>query len=95
MFSYSGPARLVYPDGNAADLDRVDLIETVTDGFWQLSGAAASADTLDAGEARIKLPTGGEADVLVANVRIGTGGSTVTLLSTGNDEGPGDQVARP
>ncbi len=80
MFSYSGPARLVYPDGSAAELDRVDVIEAVTDGLWQLSGAATSAEALNAGEARIKLPTGGEADVVVANVRAGAGGSSATLL---------------
>ncbi|MFS8103459.1 hypothetical protein LFM09_40670 [Lentzea alba] len=86
MFSYSGPARLVYADGTAAELERVDLIETVNDGFWQLSGAVTSAHTLDGGDARIKLPTGGEADVLVTNVRTGTSARgvsyTATLLGT-------------
>lgn len=85
MFSYSGPARLVYPDGSAVELDRVDLIETVTDGLWQWSGAGTSAQVLNGGEARIKLPTGAEADVLVTNVRVGTGArglsTSVTLLS--------------
>ncbi|SDP27852.1 hypothetical protein [Lentzea jiangxiensis] len=70
MFSYSGPARLVYADGNAAELDRVDLIETETNGLWRLSGAGTAAEELTAGEARIKLVTGGEADVLVSNVRV-------------------------
>ncbi|MFD5831677.1 hypothetical protein [Lentzea sp. NPDC060358] len=86
MFSYSGPARLVYADGNAADLDRVDLIETETDGFWQLSGAGTAAEALDGGAARIKLPTGGEADVLVSNVRVSESARgvscSVTLIST-------------
>ncbi|KOV78124.1 hypothetical protein [Nocardia sp. NRRL S-836] len=82
MFSYSGPARLIYPDGTMAELNRVDVIETVTDGLWQMSGAATSAETLNAGEARIKLPTGGEADVVVANVRPGAAGTSVTLLGS-------------
>ena len=83
MFSYSGPARLVYADGNAAELDRVDLIETVTDaGHWQLSGAATSAEALDGGDARIKLPTGGEADVLVSNVREGMSARGVSYSAT-------------
>ncbi|HEX7308080.1 hypothetical protein [Lentzea sp.] len=86
MFSYSGPARLVYADGNAADLERVDLIETETDGLWQLSGAATAAEALDGGTARIKLPTGGEADVVVSNVRVSEGARgtscSVTLIST-------------
>lgn len=89
MFSYSGPARLVYADGTTVELDRVDLIETVTDGLWQLSGAGTAAMALDGGDARIKLPTGGEADVLVTNVRVSTGArgvsSSVTLL--GNQTG--------
>jgi hypothetical protein len=85
MFSYSGPARLVYPDGNAVELDRVDLIETVNDGgLWQRSGAGTAMTELTGGEARIKLPTGGEAEVLVSNVRVSEGmngvSSTVTLL---------------
>ena len=87
MFSYSGPARLVYADGSAAELDRVDLIETVTDdGFWQLSGAGTAGEALDGGEARIKLPTGGEASVVVSNVRVSAGARgllcTVTLISS-------------
>ncbi|MCR3754456.1 hypothetical protein [Lentzea californiensis] len=82
MFSYSGPARLIYADGNAVVMDRVDLIETVNDGVWQLSGAGTAAGTLTGGEARIKLPTGGEADVLVSNVRVSESSSTVTLLGT-------------
>lgn len=83
MFSYSGPARLTYPDGNAFEMERVDLIETVNDGGeWQLSGAGTAAAELVGGEARIKLPTGGEADVLVANVRVSGSSSTVTLLAT-------------
>ncbi|SDG27103.1 hypothetical protein SAMN05216553_106504 [Lentzea fradiae] len=85
MFSYSGPARLVYADGTAADLDRVDLIETETNGLWQLSGAGTAAEVLAAGEARIKLPTGGEADVVVSNVRVSEGARgvscSVTLIS--------------
>jgi len=85
MFSYSGPAQLVYADGNAVELDRVDLIETVNDGgLWQLSGAGTAMTELTGGEARIKLPTGGEAEVLVSNVRVSEGmngvSSTVTLL---------------
>ncbi|MEV6718978.1 hypothetical protein AB0M48_43855 [Lentzea sp. NPDC051208] len=81
MFSYSGPARLIYADGNAVVMDRVDLIETVNDGGqWQLSGAGTAAGALTGGEARIKLPTGGEADVLVSNVRVSGSSSTVTLL---------------
>ena len=86
MFSYSGPALLIYPDGSMAELDRVSLIETVNDGIWQVSGAGTSAEALTGGEARIKLPTGGEADVLVSNVRAGTdaGGlsTSVTFLGT-------------
>jgi hypothetical protein len=86
MFSYSGPALLIYPDGSSAELDRVSLIETVNDGIWQMSGAGTSAEALNGGEARIKLPTGGEADVLVSNVRGGAdaeGASTsVTFLGT-------------
>ncbi|MET9227168.1 hypothetical protein [Lentzea sp. NPDC003310] len=83
MFSYSGPARLIYADGNAFEMERVDLIETVNDGGeWQLSGAGTAAEELVGGEARIKLPTGGEADVLVSNVRVSGSSSTVTLLAT-------------
>jgi len=86
MFSYSGPARLVYADGSAVELDRVDLIETVADGVWQLSGAGTAAEELDGGEARIKLPTGGEADVVISNVRVHTGARglscSVTLFSS-------------
>ena len=89
MFSYSGPARLVYADGTTAELERVDLIETVADGIWQLSGAGTAATALDGGDARIKLPTGGEADVLVTNVRVNTGArgvsSSVTLLGNQRD----------
>ncbi|MFI6098281.1 hypothetical protein ACIA8G_22210 [Lentzea sp. NPDC051213] len=92
MFSYSGPARLVYPDGTTAELDRVDLIETVNDGLWQLSGAGTSAQVLSGGDARIKLATGAEGNVLVTNVRVSTDARgvlcSVTLLST--DKGPGD-----
>ncbi|MCX2950792.1 hypothetical protein [Lentzea sp. NEAU-D7] len=83
MFSYSGPARLIYADGNAVVMDRVDLIETVDDGGqWQLSGAGTASAELTGGEARIKLPTGGEADVLVSNVRVSGASSTATLLAT-------------
>ncbi|MGW6448604.1 hypothetical protein [Lentzea sp. NPDC055074] len=83
MFSYSGPARLIYADGNAFEMERVDLIETVNDGGeWQLSGAGTATEELVGGEARIKLPTGGEADVLVSNVRVSESSSTVTLLAT-------------
>ncbi|SDM85687.1 hypothetical protein SAMN04488074_12816 [Lentzea albidocapillata subsp. violacea] len=82
MFSYSGPARLIYADGNAVVMDRVDLIETVNDGVWQLSGAGTATGALTGGEARIKLPTGGEADVLVSGVRVSGSSSTVTLLGT-------------
>ena len=81
MFSYSGPARLIYADGTAFAMDRVDLIETVNDiGEWQLSGAGTAAEPLTGGEARIKLPTGGDADVIVSNVRVSGSSSTVTLL---------------
>ena len=87
MFSYSGPARLIYADGNAFEMERVDLIETVNDGGeWQLSGAGTAAEELTGGEARIKLPTGGEAEVLISNVRVSDGmngvSSTVTLMGT-------------
>jgi hypothetical protein len=83
MFSYSGPARLVYADGSTAELDRVDVIETVTDGgLWQLSGAATSADALGDGAALIRLPTGGEAAVLVSNVRAGTSARGVSYSAT-------------
>jgi hypothetical protein len=89
VFSYSGPARLVYADGSAAEMERVDLIETVAGGLWQLSGAGTAAEALSGGEARIKLPTGGEADVLVTNVRVSTGArgvsSSVTLLGNQTD----------
>jgi hypothetical protein len=69
MFSYSGPARLVYADGSTAELDRVDLIETMADGQWRLSGAVTSAEAFSDGAARIKLATGAEGEVLIANVR--------------------------
>ncbi|SER78889.1 hypothetical protein SAMN05216188_115196 [Lentzea xinjiangensis] len=86
MFSYSGPARLVYANGSTAELDRVDMIETVTDGLWQFSGAGTAAEALDAGAARIKLVTGGQADVLVSNVRISEGvrgvSCSVTLIGS-------------
>ncbi|MDX3662456.1 hypothetical protein PV646_34570 [Streptomyces sp. ID05-26A] len=83
VFSYSGPARLIYADGNAFHMDRVDLIETVTDdGVWQLSGAGTAAEPLTEGDARIRLPTGGDADVFVSNVRLSGSSSTVTLLAT-------------
>ena len=82
MFSYSGPARLVYADGVTAELDRVDLIETVTGGLWQFSGAATAAGTLDAGVARLKLVTGGEADVLVSNVRVSEGARGTSCSAT-------------
>lgn len=73
MFSYSGPVRLLYANGSTVELDRVDLIETVTGGVWQLSGAATAAEVLAAGEARIRLVTGGEADVVISNVRVSEG----------------------
>jgi hypothetical protein len=86
MFSYSGPAQLVYADGDMVELDRVDLIESVTGGCWQLSGAGTAAGAVNAGEARIKLVTGAEADVLIANVRVSTGArglsSSVTILAS-------------
>jgi hypothetical protein len=82
MFSYSGPARLTYADGTTAELDRVNLIETVTDGLWQFSGAGTAAGALDAGAARIKLVTGGEADVLVSNVRVSEGARGVSCSVT-------------
>ncbi|MEU5266185.1 hypothetical protein [Amycolatopsis sp. NPDC021455] len=47
----------------------MDLIETVTDGLWQWSGAATFAQFRYDGHAWIKLPTGGEADVVVSCVR--------------------------
>ncbi|GGU47941.1 hypothetical protein [Lentzea flava] len=86
MFSYSGPALLIYPDGSRAELDRVNLIETVTDGVWQMSGAGTSAEALSGGEARIKLPTGGEADVLVSSVRVGAaaGGASTSVTFLGS-----------
>ncbi|MET8757704.1 hypothetical protein [Lentzea sp. NPDC004782] len=94
MFSYSGPALLVYADGNRAELDRVDLIETVTDGIWQLSGAGTAAEELDGGEALLRLPTGGEAAVVVTNVRVHPGAkglsTSVTLLGSQTGRGPGD-----
>ena len=70
MFSYSGPARLVYGDGRTVELDRVDLIETVTDGLWQWSGAGTSSEPLIDGGALMRLPTGTEAGVVVSNVRV-------------------------
>ena len=89
MFSYSGPARLVYADGSTAELERVDLIETVTGGVPQWSGAGTSAQALNAGDARIKLVTGAEADVVVSNVRVSESArglsSSATLLSAGTD----------
>ena len=60
MFSYSGPARLVYADGTAAEMERVNLIETVDDGFWQLSGAGTAAEALSDGRSpseRFELPS--------------------------------------
>lgn len=84
MFSYSGPALLIYPDGSTAELDRVNLIETVNDGVWQWSGAGTSAQPLSGGEARIKLPTGADADVLVSSVSADARGrsTSVTLLGS-------------
>lgn len=82
MFSYSGPALLVYPDGSTAELERVDLIETVTDGLREWSGAATAATALDGGEARLRLAIGGEADVLVTNVRVSTGERGVSATAT-------------
>lgn len=84
MFSYSGPALLIYPDGSTAELDRVNVIEAVTDGVWQLSGAGTSAQALSGGEARIKLPTGGEADVIVSNVGTDAGGSSTSVTFLGS-----------
>ncbi|GAB2856599.1 hypothetical protein [Lentzea nigeriaca] len=87
MFSYSGPAQLVYADGSMVELERVNLIETFTDGLWQWSGAGTSTEALTGGDARIKLPTGADADVVVSNVRVSTGARgvlcNVTLLGAG------------
>lgn len=82
MFSYSGPARLVYVDGRTVELDRVDLIETVTGGFWQWSGAGTSSEPLIDGDALMRLPTGTEADVVVSNVRVITGARGVSCSVT-------------
>ena len=82
MFSYSGPARLVYGDGRTVELDRVDLIETVTGGFWQWSGAGTSSEPLIDGDALMRLPTGSVADVVVSNVRVITGAKGVACSAT-------------
>ncbi|WP_434450303.1 hypothetical protein [Lentzea sp. E54] len=56
----------------------------MSDGVWQLSGAGTAAEALDGGAARIKLPTGGEADVLVSRVGTDARGvsCSVTLISS-------------
>jgi hypothetical protein len=82
MFSYSGPARLVYVDGRTVELDRVNLIETVTGRLWQWSGAGTSTEPLIGGDALIRLPTGTEADVVVSNVRVITGARGVSCSAT-------------
>lgn len=84
MFSYSGPALLIYPDGSTAELDRVNLIETVNDGYWQWSGAGTSAQALSGGEARIKLPTGADADVLVSTVSTDARGLSTSVTFLGS-----------
>lgn len=81
-FSYSGPALLVYPDGTTAELERVDLIETVTGGVREWSGAVKASAALHDGEARLRLAIGGEADVLVTNVRVSTGAGRVSATAT-------------
>ncbi|MDX8035958.1 hypothetical protein SK803_37655 [Lentzea sp. BCCO 10_0856] len=78
MFSYSGPALLVYVDGRTVELDRVDLIETMTGGLWQWSGAGTSSEPLLDGDALMRLPTGNEAGVVVSNVRVITGAKGVS-----------------
>jgi hypothetical protein len=86
MFSYSGPAQLIYVDGRTVQLERADLIETETAGRWQWSGAGTSSEPLIDGGALMKLPTGTVAGVLVTNVRVITGprgvACSVTLLGT-------------
>ncbi|KJK42976.1 hypothetical protein UK23_34940 [Lentzea aerocolonigenes] len=82
MFSYSGPARLVYADGRTVDLDRADLIETVTGGLWQWSGAGTSTEPLIDGDALMRLPTGTEAGIVVSNVRVITGAHGVACSAT-------------
>jgi hypothetical protein len=78
MFSYSGPAQLAYGDGTTAELERVDLIETVSDGVRQWSGAGTAAEPLNEGHALIRLPTGTEAYVVVSNVRVSQGAKGVS-----------------
>ncbi|MGW6930388.1 hypothetical protein ACWGE0_10000 [Lentzea sp. NPDC054927] len=82
MFSYSGPAWLIYLDGRTVALDRADLIETVNGGQWQWSGAGTSSEPLIDGDALMRLPTGTEADVVVSNVRVVTGGRGVSCSAT-------------
>ena len=82
MFSYSGPAQLIYVDGRTVELERADLIETMTGGFWQWSGAGTSSEPLIDGDALMKLPTGSIADVVVSNVRVITGPRGVACSAT-------------
>jgi hypothetical protein len=82
MFSYSGPARLVYADGRTVELDRADLIETVAGGLWQWSGAGTSSEPLIDGDALMRLPTGTEAGIVVSNVRVITGAHGVACNAT-------------
>ena len=79
MFSYSGPAWLIYVDGRTVELDRV---ETVSDGQWQWSGAGTSSEPLIDGDALMRLPTGTVADVVVSNVRVITGARGVACSAT-------------
>ncbi|NKE62302.1 hypothetical protein FXN61_38390 [Lentzea sp. PSKA42] len=69
-------------DGRTVELDRVNLIETVTGRLWQWSGAGTSTEPLIGGDALIRLPTGTEADVVVSNVRVITGARGVSCSAT-------------
>jgi hypothetical protein len=58
MLSYAGPAQLVYPDKT------VDLHRQLRNGV----GSGSVPGPVNGGEARLRLPNGSEASVLISNV---------------------------
>ena len=93
MFSYAGSARLIYPDGKTADLDHVRLteFEDMPGGLRDWSGSATANRPTSSGEARIELPSGEQADILVTNVQVNADahGVRVTLTLQGSGSPPG------
>ncbi|WP_143138770.1 hypothetical protein [Lentzea waywayandensis] len=86
MFSYSGEAELTFADGRTVSLSAVNLRESQgRGGLKEWSGTAQTATPIMADAARIKLPNGAEADVLVTNVQVSSSapGARLTLSGSG------------